>query len=276
MSTLLRSSTVPEIEYPTSDGKPMGETALHGLVMSDTRDMLVDWFQDDRMVLAWGNLFVCYVEGNPRKHLVPDIFVVRGVPKLPLRDNYLVWKEGKYPQAVIEITSKTTAQEDQEEKLLIYREIWKVQEYFLFDPRSEYLKPPLQGHRLRGSRYVRIRAVAGRLPSEVLGLHLEQEGQRLRLYDPSSGQYLLTAREKNALAELARQQAEAARLQAEAERQQAETARLQAETARLQAETARLQAEAERQREAVARQQAEAEIEKLRREIEALRRQSPK
>jgi Uma2 family endonuclease len=221
------------------------------------------------MVLAWGNLFVCYVEGNPRKHLVPDIFVVRGVPKLPLRDNYLVWKEGKYPQAVIEITSKTTAQEDQEEKLLIYREIWKVREYFLFDPRSEYLKPPLQGHRLRGNRYVRIRAVAGRLPSEVLRLHLEQEGQRLRLYDPSSGQYLLTAREKNALAERARQQAEAARLQAEAER-------LQAEEARLRAETARQRAESERRREAMARQQAEAQIDKLRREIEALRRQSPK
>src|SRR5207245_1279828 len=106
-------------------------------------------------------------------HLAPDVFVVRGVRKLPLRDNYLVWKEGPYPQAVIEVTSKTTAKEDKEKKLRIYRDIWKVQEYFLFDPRSEYLKPPLQGHRLRGNRYLKIKAVAGRFPSEVLGLHLE-------------------------------------------------------------------------------------------------------
>jgi Uma2 family endonuclease len=244
MSTLARSSALPEIEYPTSDGKPMAETIVHAQVIMDTREMLVDWFEEDPMVFVWGNFFVCYVEGDPRKHLAPDVFVVRGVPKLPLRDNYLVWKERKYPQAVIEVTSKTTAKEDQYEKLRIYRDIWKVQEYFLFDPRSEYLKPPLQGHRLRGKRYVRIKAVARRLPSEVLGLHLEREGQKLRLYDPRSGKYLMTAREKNMIAEEARQQAEAERQQAEAARQQAE----------------------------VARQQAEAEVEKLRREIQALRR----
>ena len=169
------------------------------------------------MVYVWGNLLIFYDEGNPRKHLSPDVFVVRGVPKRPPREHYLVWKEGKYPQGVLEITSKTTAKEDQEEKLRIYREVWRVQEYFLFDPRSEYLKPPLQGYRLRGNRYVRIKAVAARLPSEVFGLHLERDGQQLRLYDPNRGQYLLTAREKNILIEAARQQAEAARQQAEAE-----------------------------------------------------------
>jgi Uma2 family endonuclease len=243
MSSLLRA-----VEYPVSDSKPMAESVLHGQVMVDTREMLVDWFEDDSLVFVWGNLFICYVEGNPRKHLAPDVFMVRGVPKLPLRDNYLVWKEGLYPQAVIEITSKTTAKEDQQVKLPIYRDIWRVQEYFLFDPRSEYLKPPLQGHRLRGKGFVRIKAIAGRLPSEVFGLHLERDGQRLRLYDATRGKYLLTAREKNKLAEAARQQAEAAGQQAEAERQ----------------------------REMFARQQAEAEVQRLRREIQALSQSSPK
>jgi Uma2 family endonuclease len=154
MSTLARSSALPEIEYPTSDGKPMAETELHGQVMTDTREILVDWVEDDPMVYVWGNLLIFYEEGNPRKHLSPDVFMVRGVPKRPPRDHYLVWKEGKFPQAVVEVTSKTTAKEDQEEKQRIYREIWKVQEYFLFDPRAEYLKPPLQGHRLRGNRYL--------------------------------------------------------------------------------------------------------------------------
>jgi Uma2 family endonuclease len=283
MSTLMRKSALPEIEYPVSDGKPMAETMLHAEVLVDTREKLVDWFQVDPMVFVWGNFFVCYVEGDPRKHLAPDVFVIRGVPKLPLRDNYLVWKERIYPQAVIEVTSKTTAKEDQVEKLGIYRDIWKVQEYFLFDPRSEYLKPPLQGHRLRGNRYIKIKAVAGRLPSEVLGLHLERDNQQLRLYDPISGQYLRTAREKNALAEAARQQAEVGRQQAEAGRQQAEMAQRQAEAARQQAEAelerealARQQTEAERQREVQARQQAEVEIEKLRSQLETFRRQSSK
>jgi Uma2 family endonuclease len=219
MSTVLRSSALPEIEYPSSDGKPMAETMLHGQVIVDTRDMLVDWFQEEPLVLVWGDLLVYYVEGDPRQHLTPDLFLVRGVPKLPLRDTYLVWKEGKFPQAIIEVTSKTTAEEDQHGKLVIYRNIWKVQEYFLFDPRSDYLKPPLQGHRLRGKRYIRIKPVDGRLPSEVLGLHLERDEQRLRLYDPSSGQYLQTPREKSALAEAARQEAEVevARLRREIE-----------------------------------------------------------
>ena len=217
MSTLMRKRAKPEIEYPTSDGKPMAETELHGQIMTDSREMLVYWFEDDPMVYVWGNLLVFYEEGNPRKHLSPDVFVVRGVPKRPRRDHYLVWKEGRYPQGVLEVTSKTTAKEDQKTKLHIYREIWRVQEYFLFDPRSEYLRPPLQGHRLRGNRYIRIKAVDGRLPSEAFGLHLERDGEQLRFYDPRSGQYLLTAREKNTLSEAARQQAEAARQQAEAE-----------------------------------------------------------
>ena len=141
------------------------------------------------------------MEGDPRKFLAPDLFVVRGVSKTPRRDNYLIWKEVKAPELIIEITSKKTAKKDQGEKLQVYRAVWKVKEYFLFDPREDYLAPPLQGFRLRGKRFVRIKPVAGRLLSEVLGLHLERDGQHLRFYDPATGQWLKTAREKQALAE---------------------------------------------------------------------------
>ena len=30
-------------------------------------------------------------DGNKRKHIAPDVFVVRGVPKLPPRKYYLPW-----------------------------------------------------------------------------------------------------------------------------------------------------------------------------------------
>ena len=88
---------------------------------------------------------------------------------------------------VIEITSKTTRREDQNKKLTIYRDILKVLEYFQFDPTQDYLRPPLQGFRLEGGEYVRIEPVDDRLPSEVLGLHLERDGRELRLYDPVMG-----------------------------------------------------------------------------------------
>jgi hypothetical protein len=95
--------------------------------------------------------------------------------------------------------------------------VWKVREYFLFDPRAEYLEPPLRGHRLHGKRFVRIKPVAGRLPSKVLGLHLERQGQRLRFYDPVSGQYLRSRLETIAEERAARQRDAEARRQAEAE-----------------------------------------------------------
>ena len=37
-----------------------------------------------------------YVEGDKHRHVSPDVFVVRGIPK-GLRDYYLVWEEGRAP-----------------------------------------------------------------------------------------------------------------------------------------------------------------------------------
>jgi Uma2 family endonuclease len=85
--------------------------------------------------------------------------------------------------------------------MTLYRDVLRVPEYFLFDPRHEYLDPSLQGYRLRRKRYVPIKMLDGRLPSEVIGLHLERDGRALRLYDPSTRNWLLTPRERAAVAE---------------------------------------------------------------------------
>ena len=143
-----------------------------------------------------GNLLVFYVRGDKRRHLSPDVFVVRGVAK-HARPNYLLWEEGRAPQVVIELTSSSTRREDLETKFELYRDTLRVQEYFLFDPRRDYLDPPLRGYRLRQGEYRPIRpTAAGRLPSRVLGLELERVGQVLRLYDPSSGGWLPTPQER--------------------------------------------------------------------------------
>lgn len=208
MRSALPTVITKRVKYPTTDGKPMAETALHGRIMTDARDIVEAWFADDRWTYAWGNMLVFYEKGNPRKHVAPDVFVAR-VSKSPPRDHFLIWAEGRAPEWVLEITSKTTAEEDLKEKFRIYRDSWKVREYCLFDPRAEYLDPPLQGYRLRGRRFVPIRMIDGRLPCEVLGLQLEQRGTELRFYDPANNTYLVTAREKLAEVEQARRQAEA-------------------------------------------------------------------
>jgi Uma2 family endonuclease len=258
MATVPKQRRAREIEYPSGDGKPMAETEIHLRDMIDTILVLDDHFVDRLDVYVCGNLLLYYEEGNPRKHVSPDVLVALRVPKKPNRDYYLVWKEGKAPDFVVEITSKSTKREDQKKKLEIYRDILKVLEYFLFDPTEDYLDPPLQGYRLIDGEYVRIEPVAGRLPSEVLGLHLERDGTKLRLFDPATGRRLLTPVEGR---EAAEHRAEVERQHAAEERQRAAEERQRAAEERQRAEVAE-----------AALQQLVEEHERLRREIEALRR----
>jgi Uma2 family endonuclease len=222
------------IRYPTSDGRPMAETEVHRDGMTDLIATLNAWYAKESHVYVSGNMLVYYVPGNKRKHVAPDVFVVRGVLKHP-RDYFLIWEEGKGPDVVIELTSSSTRDEDTRKKFALYRDVLKVAEYFLFDPKGEYLRPSsLLGYRLVRGRYVAIRSVRDRLPSKVLNLHLERRGVQLRLYDPVQERILLTPQET-----------------------------AQEEKAR------RLEAEAKLNGEIRGRLEAEAEVERLRRLLEA-------
>jgi Uma2 family endonuclease len=238
------ASAPPDIEYPCSDGEPVAETPLHRDVLFDSIAMLEAHFSAEHDVYVSGNMMMYYVEGNPEKSISPDVFVTRGIPKLPEREIYQVWREGKGPDVVIEITSKSTARVDQRWKLPFYRDVLKVREYFLFDPREKTLAgASLAGFRLVEGEYQFMARTDGRLVSEVLGLHLEASGERLRFYDPQAGVYLPTPEE------------------------------IREAWARDVA--ARVLAEEQARRDAAARALAEAEVERLRREIEALRRAAP-
>jgi Uma2 family endonuclease len=278
MATVERTIAGSNAQYPTSDGRPMAETDYHRDLMFDLIKMLDAFFANDKKVYVSGNLLIYYVPGNRRRHLSPDVFVVKGVKKKK-RLNYLTWEEGKGPDLVIEVTSSSTRGADVKDKFAIYQDVLKVKEYFLFDPFGDYLKPPLQGHRLVRGKYREMEPVDGRLVSKVIGLHLQGDGQRLRLYDPATAHWLLTpeeakrqAEERERQSQERERQAEAARRQAEDRERQAEAARRQAEDRERQAEAARRQAEG-RQRQAEDRQrQAEEETERIRLEIESLRR----
>jgi Uma2 family endonuclease len=228
-------------DYPTSDGKPMAETDHHRELMFDLIHTLQDRYASEPRVYVSGNLLLFYEEGNRRRHVSPDVFVVKGVEKGD-RLNYLLWQEGRAPQVVFEITSSSTRREDQRTKLELYRDVLKVREYFLFDPYGDYLDPPLQGYRLRAGQYRPIRAVQGRLPSRELGLHLQRVGNQLRLFDPQTGELLPTpalrtesaerrAEEAELLVEVAQERVEAAEERAEAEARRAEATEV--ENARL-------------------------------------------
>lgn len=219
---------IDEVDYPDTDGEPMAESDRQRDWMLFLIKVLQIYYAEQPNVYVSGSLLIYYVEGDKRFSIVPDVFVVFGIAK-ETRDTYLLWKEGKGPDIVIEITSKTTRKRDQKEKPALYRDMG-VQEYFQYDPAGDYLFPALQGLRLDAEgTYVPIapRTQNGLLvlESKVLDLELHLDKLRLRVYDPASQSYLRSheeERETRIRAE-ARAQAADARAQAEAEaRRQAE------------------------------------------------------
>ncbi len=136
----------PRVIYPETDGKPMTETDLHAQCLIYLRTALDYYFRKDPNVYVSGNLMLYYEEGNPSASVSPDVFVVKGVSKKERRV-YKLWEEGKSPDVVVELTSRSTRLEDLGNKRALYAE-FGVAEYFIYDPHQEYLKPPLQGHRL--------------------------------------------------------------------------------------------------------------------------------
>jgi len=174
--------------YPETDGEPMAETDTHRELMTDLIFSLSEHFKDDPLTYVSGNLFLYYVEGEPRRSVSPDVFVVKGIEKKE-RPIYKLWEEGKAPDVVIELTSETTRLDDLGTKKGLYA-VLGVKEYFIFDPFSEYLKPNLRGYRLSEDEYVPLQG--NRIISDVLGLELTAEEGTLRLYETFSRKKLLT------------------------------------------------------------------------------------
>jgi Uma2 family endonuclease len=222
--TVLTSLEQSEIEYPSSDGEPMAESDITRDYITYGVEALKLFFQGSSDVYVSANSFVYYEEGNKAAVVAPDVYAVFGVRKRK-RDNYKVWQEGGItPQFVLEITSATTQNVDQETKPETYRSLG-VREYFQYDPSGDYLNPILQGVRLVNGQYEPIEAnnIAFDslwLYSEVLGLELHIVSGELRFRNPQTGEFLKTY-----------QQSEQARLAAESAFQQSEQARLAAESA---------------------------------------------
>jgi len=222
-----------EIEYPTTDGHLMAESIEHQQVMIDLILGLRQLYAARSDVWVAGNFILCYEQGNPRAFVAPDVMLAIGVRKRT-RYNYLLWEE-KPPSLLVEVTSKSTRREDEVKKKALYERIG-VEEYLLFDPKDEYLKPRLQGFRLTSGLFRPIRLERdGALLSRTTGLTFRPEGERLRMLDTSSGEPMRWSDELDA----ARQDAEDARRAAEDARRAAE-ARLAEETAGRQAAEERL------------------------------------
>ena len=222
-----RPAKLPKVEYPSSDGKPMSETQRHAAATVYAWLALGQQFADREDVYVGIDMLVYYVEGDPRKSVVPDVFVVFGVPKQPPRDNWLSWREGKFPDWVMEVTSRHTRRRDEGPKRDLYQQLG-VDEYWQYDPTGDYLDPRLKGSCLVDGKYRSIPATIApdgiRCASRRLGMELRLEGDALRFFDPARAEYVATPDEDRARADREANRANRARREADAARRKADAA----------------------------------------------------
>jgi Uma2 family endonuclease len=226
MTSVLPTVRSTEIVYPSSDGEPLAETSVHVDAIIDAVVILRQLLAERAIVLA--DQFLYYAQGFPKLRVAPDIMVIFNVPP-GARDNYKTWEEGQVPAVIFEITSEGTRKQDQEAKKTLYEQL-EVQEYWLFDPKGEWIPEQLRGYRLQGDGCEAI--TDGR--SEPLQLRLQVDGALIGFYREDTGEKLLAPSElvQALRAEtLARQSAEE---RADRERQRAD--RAESQVARLQAQ----------------------------------------
>ena len=145
------------------------------------------------------------------------------------RNGYIIEEQGKPPDFVLEVASRSTRHVDTGAKRVAYAR-QRIPEYWRFDETGEYHGTRLAGDRLVNGRYepIDIEELSdGSLQgySAVLGLFLRWTHGRLGWHDPATGEHIATfeSERERANAELsARIQAEARANAAEARADDAE------------------------------------------------------
>ena len=270
---MVLSPSTPTIHYPSGDGQPVAETQVHFWAIATIAQVLTQYMavqptpdssrsgdsitampkpqyrEQPGIVLA--NQFLYYAQGYPRLRVAPDVMVIFDVVAGG-RDNYKIWEEGQVPAVIFEVTSPKTQDQDQFSKRDLYEQMG-VREYWLFDPKGEWIAEKLRGYRLIGEEYV----LNPESISQQLGLRLEVAGTLLDFYRLSDGEKLRSLPEMTQRAEQAEQRVEQVEEEKLLERQRAELERYRAEQAEQETALERQRAEQAEQEKALEQQRAE-------------------
>ena len=235
----------PTIYYPDTDHQPVPDGEYQFPLLATVFTTLNTHFSKIPGARVNGNVFLYYEEGNPRKTIAPDCYVVFGLTpesfqSLRRHNTYLIWEVGKPPDFVMEIGSHSTKRSDLVTKRVVYASIG-VSEYWRYDQTGgNFYGEPLVGERLVNGEYQRLplrEDAKGRIwaHSDAINLDLYWDDGKLRFWDPVAKERLLSHSEEHAarLAERAR------RLAAESRAAKLRADRIAAES-RIQAAQTRL------------------------------------
>ncbi len=232
------------IVYPDSDGVPLPDGEYQAPLYRRIVLTLELHFRDVPGVRVNGDTFIYYIEGNPRRSVSPDCYVVLGLSEdaqesIRRNNTYLLWEVGKAPDFVMEIASESTASVDLGRKRELYSGIG-VSEYWRYDETGgEFYGEPLVGERLTDGEYTRMEIREGGdgetwWHSDVLNLDLWWLDGELRFWDPVTARWLLHPHEEQEGRVVAESRAESA--EARAESAEARVAELEAELRLLRGE----------------------------------------
>lgn len=223
------------------------ESDWHRLEMTLLIELVGLYLRGREDYFVGGNMFIYFSAKHARDQDFrgPDFFFVWEVPLNPPRKYWATWDEGgKYPDVIIELSSPSTAEQDNGIKKDTYERVFHTNEYFIYDPAKQELK----GWRLDSNqRYREIeRNEKGFRWCDQLGLWLglwsgKYQGKEevyLRFFDRYF-KMVPSAQERGELdrrdADVERQRADAEKQRADAEKQRADAA--EAELARLKRST---------------------------------------
>ena len=215
MTAVVTTLKTSEIVYPSADGEPVAETYDHVYAIFTTLVVLKQYLADRRATVL-ANQFLYYAQGFPKLRVAPDVMVIFDVEPGG-RDHYKTWEEGQVPKVIFEMTSPATKLEDRDKKDL-YEKL-EVQEYWLFDPKGEWIPEKLQGYRLRGDSYELITDSR----SEVLQLRLVVDKKLIGFYREDNGEKLLNVDEIASALKVLIQKRLEAEAQLDKKRQRADT-----------------------------------------------------
>ena len=213
-------TTKPQTLLPLPDPperEPDDMTSVQHLGENGNLHHLVQYLGNPETTIVSGERYIVPIPGTPsNQRIAPDMLIsFNADPALYRQDNsYVISRQGKPPDLVLEIASERTGKNDVENKPARYAAL-AIPEYWRFDETGDFHGTRLAGDRLVDGRYesVPIETIEdGVLQgySNVLDLFIRWEHGELRWHNPQTGRQIMTFEQERSRAEAAETRAGAA------------------------------------------------------------------
>ena len=217
-------TTKPQTLLPLPDPperEPDDMTSVQHLGENGNLHHLLQYLGNPETTIVSGERYIVPVPGTPsNQRIAPDMLIsFHANPALYRQDNsYVISRQGKPPDLVMEIASERTGKNDVEDKPARYAALG-IPEYWRFDETGGFHGSRLAGDRLVNGRYepIAVEEVEdGVLQSysTTLNLYIRWEHGKLGWHDPETGQHIATFEYERSRADAAETRATAAEARA--------------------------------------------------------------